>query len=250
MPSYGGKRKRGSTGARKGSTKRSRLSPKYGGARRRAYASRYTSKRPTRMRGSRMQYTINRAVARVMNGITENKLMPVTAVNESPGVPIQLGALAYYKGLVIGGIPPGWDSSLVNLDGVTIPQGTQDGERIGDSIFLRKTHLSIEIEAQTAFQQTAPKEFRVLVVKSRQAVMPAGATMFPQASLFLNSSGERFGYSTAGVNGSDLMLQPINKRNWSVYCDKTFHLSNPVANQVGDPTAAPFINWTAKYPSA
>jgi len=202
------------------------------------------------MRENRKQYGVNRAMARMMTGFVENKLMPVNNVNESSGIPIQLGALAYYKGFVVGGVPSGWDSSLVNLAGTTIPNGTGDGERVGDYVYLQKTHLSIEIEAQTAYQSTVPKEYRVIVVKSRQSVMPAGQTMHPQTSLFLNTAGETFGYSTGGINGTDLMLQPINKRNWSVYCDKSFHLSNPVANQVGNPTDTPFINWTGQYPSA
>ena len=196
-----------------------------------------------------MQYALNRAVGKVINGITENKLIPVNNINESSGIPIQLGAIAYYKGFVIGGLPGGWDTNIVDLGGMDIPQGTADGQRIGDSIYLRKTHLSIEIEAQTAYQQCIPKEFRVVVVKSRQANMPAGATLYPQSTLFLNTAGEQFGYSTGGVNGSDLMLQPINKRNWSVYYDRKFMLSNPVANQIGDPVDTPFVNWSGKYPN-
>lgn len=248
MASFYGKRKRGATGSRKISAKRGRVFAKYGAARRRSYASKYL-RRPTRLRGSRMQYALNRAVGKVINGITENKLVPVNPINESSGIPIQLGAIAYYKGFVLGGIPGGWDTSLENLGGTTIPQGTSDGQRIGDSVYLRKTHLMIEIEAQTAYQQCIPKEFRVVIVKSRQANVPAGLTVYPQNSLFLNNSGEAFGYATSGVNGSDLMLQPINKRNWSVFMDRKFMLSNPVANQIGDAVDSPFVNWTGKYPN-
>ena len=143
---YYGKRKRDASGASKMFKKRRSMpgsGRRLGGYAARYSVSRFAKKRPARLRGSRVQYALNRAVGRVLNGIAENKLVSVTPQNEVAAIPIQALAQAHYQSFVVGGRPTTWDSNMNNLAGTTLAQGTADGNRIGDSVYMRKTHLTL-----------------------------------------------------------------------------------------------------------
>jgi len=249
MVTYG-KRKYGRTSYGRMSKKR-RTVPRRTGLSR--FAGKFTARKssyPTRLRGSRIQYSLNRAVGRIMNGLAENKCLSTTAVNEKVAIPIQTLAKAYYNGFVLGGLPTGWDTSLTDLAGTTIPAGSGQNQRNGDSVYLRKTRLTFEIDAQpvAADQSPVPKEYRMIVVKTNRKATPAGITPQPQQSLFLTTDGQEFGYQTSGFTGADAMIQPINKKYWSVYKDTRFRLTNPALyNEVGSSAS---WNWTnQKYGS-
>lgn len=241
-----GKRKRGASGTSRVFTKRGRMSgyarrglTKYG----RKYAFRKSSL-PSRLRGSRIQYSLNRAVGQVLNGLAENKVVAVTQRDEYAPSPIQVLAKAHYAGFVIGGIPLGWDSNLSNIGGTTIPPGNGQNQRNGDSVYMRKTRLTFEIDAQPvgSDQQPVPKEYRMIIVKQNRKMIPTGVNPHPQTSLFLNTSGQEFGYQTSGFTGADAMLQPINRKYWTVFKDMRFRLTNPALyNEAG---SAASWNWT------
>lgn len=243
MAGYGKRKYSGARGGsmpkkRRGVSRRPGLS-KYG----RKFSYRKSS-RPSRLRGSRIQYSLNRAVGRVLNGLAENKVIAVTERNEYAPSAIQALAKAHYAGFVVGGVPTGWDSNLSNIGGTTIPPGNGQNQRNGDSVYLRKTRLTFEIDAQpvSADANPVPKEYRMIIVKQNRKMIPAGFNPNPQTSLFLNNSGQEFGYQTSGFTGADAMLQPINRKYWSVYKDTRFRLTNPALfNETG---GASSWNWT------
>jgi len=162
------------------------------------------------------------------NLLAETKLLPTTVYNETPGIPIVTGALACYKGFVLQSIPTGWDSNLLTLSGIDVAQGVTGSTRIGNYVFYKRTHLSLQVDMNSLVYQAPPIEFRFVVAKSRQAVMPAGSTDQPQYTLFLDPVGSQIGYQTTGFNGADMMLQPLNKRDWVIFRDQKFTLSSPM----------------------
>lgn len=180
---------------------------------------------------SRKRYYNNRKVSNHLNKFAENNLLQLSAQNEALPKAIQLGAFAQYWGGVLGSVPSQWDSGLTDLQGLSITQGDDAGQRHGNYVYLQKSTVNLTIDARhTTETVQPPTEFRCIVCKQRRGTMPAGLTFNPATSLFLNNLGEKFGYTTSGVNGSDLMLQPLNKRDWVVHTDKRFMLSNWVTN--------------------
>ena len=197
-------------------------------------------KYPARFNASKRTYNLNRAVAKAMNRMSENKLLMTQPFNESTPVAIQVGAIAYYWGGVIQSIPPGWDTSLHNLSGIVTTQGFGGNNRIGDYVYYKKTHLAFQIDMNASSEFDSPTQFRFIVVKQRGATLPAGVTDTPQTSLFLNNLGGPTGHSITGINGMDLMMQPLNKRDWVVHTDRKFTLS--AGNAAGG-------GFNFKYPS-
>lgn len=102
--------------------------------------------KPARLRGSTMNYRINKAVARAVNGVSENKIRALASYNEDAPSAIQLGANAYVKAFTVGSIPSVWSgiSGLSPLGGMTFTQGTDANQRVGKFIYLQKTHFSME----------------------------------------------------------------------------------------------------------
>lgn len=183
---------------------------------------------PARFAGSKATYNLNRRVSSIMNKMSENKLLQTQPFNESTPAAIQTAAIAYYWSAVMQSIPTGWDTSLHNLAGIVTTQGLGGFNRIGDYIYLKKTHLAFQIDInETSAEYVPPIEFRFIIVKARQSNQPAGLTDAPQTTLFLNNLGGTVGHATSGFNGADLMLQPLNKRDWVVYRDQKFTLSSP-----------------------
>lgn len=196
---------------------------------------------PARARFGRRTFNRNKAIAKFTNNLSETKLLPTTVYNELPSIPIQLGAIATYVGFVMNDIPSGWDSSLNKLGGIGMGQGLTGSQRIGNYVYLKKTHLNLQVDInETSQSYQPPNEYRLLVVKQRGSVIPAGLTDTPQTSLFLNTIGAPQGYTTGGFNGMDCMLAPVNKRDWVVFRDQKFTLSTPS-------TAGGGMNY--KYPS-
>lgn len=171
-----------------------------------------------------------------MSKIAETKLVQLTKYDELAPAAIQLGALAHMVNFVTGPVPTAW-TGFTPLGGMVFPQGTDSNNRIGNYIYLRKSHLNLEIDTkQVASEEAAlPTEFRVIVYRARRAVYPAGTTKDPAQSLFLDEVGNDFGHASSGTNGTDIMLQPVNRRLFTVAKDMKFCLSNPLstANATG-----------------
>lgn len=196
----------------------------------------YTRKSPgktlPRFNFSRKRYSSNRRIASMLSKFSETKLSAMTRIDEQAPSAIQLGALAYQTGFVIGGIPSGW-TGLNDVASMTITQGVQAGQRIGDYVYMKKSHMTLEIDMKETTQAgNLPTEFRVIVFKARRAAYPAGTTKNPGTSLFLDEVGNDFGHGSSGFNGTDLLRQPLNKRLYTIKHDYKFMLSNPLETAV------------------
>lgn len=189
------------------------------------------SKNVARFNFSKKRYYKNRGIGSRLNRFAENNLLQLAPQNEALPKAIQVGAWAQYWGGALGSLPAAWDSGLTDLQGLSITQGDGAGQRHGNYVYLQKSTVSLTIDSRhTTDTVQPPTEFRVVVCKQRRGTMPAGLNFNPATSLFLDNLGSKIGYQTSGVNGSDLMLQPLNKRDWMVHTDKRFLLSNWVTN--------------------
>ena len=201
--------------------KRIALRKKYG-----TYKKRTTSTRlPSRYYGgSRKQLTTRRKLGRQMNMIGETKLTPTKSFDEKAPVPIQVGAQAYFFAFNVGS--SAIFTSATPVDGITISQGTGFNERVGNYVYYKKTHFSIKLEMTTSDSGRPPTQFRMIVFKIRRQVSPSGLTANFSSDGFLRGDGLSFGHATTGVTGLDLMMQPLNKRDWIIYKDTKFVLQN------------------------
>ncbi len=179
-----------------------------------------------RFNSSRSRYYQTKRKSSLANAISETKLLTLLRKNELVPSPIQTGALAHMLNFTLGGIPAAW-SGFTDLEGMSFPTGTGSNQRVGSYIYLKKSHLNLEIDMKNPGPSKTPVEFRVIVYKARRLAYPAGQTRDPATSLFLNEEGGDFGHATSGVNGTDLMIQPLNKRIYTIKSDTKFVLSPP-----------------------
>lgn len=158
----------------------------------------------------------------------ETKYLPLNAQNDVAPNAIQTGAKAFFKGFVVGTIPSSWSSTGVNnLGGIFCEKGVESYERVGNYIYLNHTLVNLNIDTKINATDAPPMEFRVIVFRQRRQAMPAGINPDPAQSLFKNESGTDAGHLTSGINGTDLMLQPLNKEKWIVVRDQKFTLQKP-----------------------
>lgn len=209
-------------------------------------AKAYRAKKQARYNPSITRNIVNRMIYNQMSKFSESKILPLTKYDESPPGAIQLGALAYFKGFVLGNAaPPAWSSTFNPLSGVATVQGDTSQDRIGNSIYLNRTHLTMEIDMSGGIESNVPHEFRVVMFKARRATDPASISKNPATSLFLSQIGGPEGHETSGINGTDLMCQPLNKRDWVIFKDQRFLLSPP-STFPEQPDSA--TGYTGKYP--
>lgn len=182
---------------------------------------------PARFNFSKKRYNSNKALSKKASQMSETKLIACTQFEEKAPKAIQTGAIAYYSSYIMTNVPPGWDGNFNNLGGIATAQGTGGNNRVGDYIYLKKSHVNFQIDINETSGFTAPIEFRMIVAKARTGVLPVGYTYTPSTTLFLNTVGFPIGHATSGVTGTDLMLQPVNKRDWTVFKDMKFTLSSP-----------------------
>ena len=193
---------------------------------------------------SKRRYFNNRRISNLLSKFSETKYKAVRRIDEQTPTPIQTGALAHMVNFCLGGVPTSWGTDYTDIRGIELEQGVAESQRIGDYIYLKKTHITLEIDMKEPAQESQthlPCEFRVILFKTRRQATPAGAIRAPQQSLFIDEINNDFGHTTAGKNGTDLMVQPLNKRHFTIYKDMKFMLSNPL-----NPTLS--AAYSGKYP--
>lgn len=196
-----------------------------------------------RFNASKSQYIVNRTVSKVMNKMSENKLLAITDVNPGAlnGTPSNiLGAgsdnRVYAWRAVLDTVPAGWDAGLVALQGIRAVQGDSATEHIGNYVYLKKTSVNLQLDMVYNGNATKQLQFRMIICKSRQLSLASGTQDFPQTTLFLNQIGNRQGFTSTGsleMSPFEVMNNPINKRNWVVQRDTKFFLNNPTSMQQG-----------------
>lgn len=211
-----------------------------------AKSVRPTRRYPARLAGSRINFQVAKAVSNAMNKVSENKIVSCTLVNEAGPAAIFTGSNVYTKAFTVGNVPTSWagTTGLTPVGGMTMPLGDTHSERNGKYIYLQKTHITIKLDMDSVTNFQFPCDFRVICFKSRRANNPVGVSNRYDQTLFLDTAGNRFGHNTsASILGTDLMLQPLNKKDWSIRSDKKFTLTNPAVSG-SDNT----MGYAGKYP--
>lgn len=208
----------------------------------RRYKKKTTSRKgrylPSRVRVSRTRYQRTKAIARSLNNLAENKfsgfigncLTPVA----KPAGSQPISYLFYNAGHNLGLALP--EFNAMNL--WRYQRGDQNINRDGDYMFIKKSSLKMEVQmlpysdvASQITSQTAV-EFRVMVVKANRKYNPLATFGDPGTNLFLTNSNGKFGYDGTTESVYVNFQQPINKRQWLVYCDKRFTLTPPSVDDI------------------
>lgn len=206
-------------------------------------AYRASRKRPARFAYSRSTYRKNTSIANTLSRFSEKKYRAWLAQDEAAPAPIQALAQSYWIGYV-GGVnsPTSW-TGFTPLQGFQYSQGTGDTGRDGRYMFLNNSTLNCSVHMNSQNRNTPPIQFRCIVFKARRATTPTGVSYDPARTLFLAPDGDATGHAVGGVLGTDLMLQPTNKREWIILQDKKFTLQAPMGES-GETSS-----FQGKYPS-
>lgn len=179
---------------------------------------------PTRYYGgSRKVYRKRRTFGKQLNTLGETKLRPCDNLSEVAPVQIQAAAQAYFFACNIG--PTALFTGSNPINGIQTSQGVAYNERIGNYLYFKKTHLTMRIEMTTG-TSNPPIQFRLIMFKIRRSVSPSGLTASWASDGFLSTDGFPFGHASSGITGLDLVMQPLNKRDWVIYKDTKFILQN------------------------
>lgn len=185
---------------------------------------------PARLQPSLARYITNKALYAVQKKYSESKLIPVTRINEASPTQCQgtgVFQYGYWNGYVLGdSVPTGWGTGFTPITGIATILGDQANNRQGNYMYLNKTHITMDIEMLGNPQGEVPiQEFRVIIFKER-STMPTAVNHNPQASMFIDELGRDSGHTTSvvGKTPRDLMVQPLNKRYFSVLKDISFKL--------------------------
>jgi len=114
-------------------------------------------------------------------------------------------------------------------------QGTSNTQRIGQYMYLKKSHLKISVmalpekatEDSTDVLINTPLECRMFVVKANRKNDKIFTSPKPGNSLLIDTQNGGFGYDETGGSINLLQSQPINRRQWIKYKDYKFKLSPP-----------------------
>lgn len=189
-----------------------------------------SSKKLARLQPSLKRYVKNKSVYSAMKTFAESRMISCSRYNELAPLSCQ-GAgnflYAYWNGFVLGDlIPTGWGAGWNTLSGISTTRGDDPTQRQGAYMYLNKTHITMDIEMLGNPQGEYPiQEFRVILFKERSTI-PTGDNPSPQSRLFLNEVGQPFGHTTSVLSHTprDLMIQPLNKRQFVVLKDIKFKL--------------------------
>lgn len=206
-----------------------------------------------RLQPSSMRAMVNNQVYKSLKNFSETKYNPVLRYDERGPLPIQLGNQAYWNGFVVGeALPVGWTGSWAPLKSIATTQGDTNTQREGAYIYLNKTHLTLQLNMIGEQEDSTLHEFRMIVFKTRRATNPVGAEPDPSQTLFLDEIGNPWGHATTtglGVPAEypiDLMVMPLNKRQFYIIQDKKFVLSPQQTIPIGTEIATGF---NSKYKS-
>lgn len=155
----------------------------------------------------------------------EKKLVGITERNKRTPIAIQSGAIASYRGFVMGSKPSAWSGTWDDMNGIVIPKGDNEYNRNGQYVYLKHSNVFFNLDCGNQTTFGCVQEFRVLVFRARRQVNPTGVYYNPSTAMFLNDTGAPIGHETAGVNGTDLMFRMTNKRDFIIKHDRRFCLS-------------------------
>lgn len=215
--------------------------------------SKKNPKKLARLQPSATRAAINNQIYNTLKKFSETKIIPVTRYDNQGPLPIQVGNVSYWNGFVLGrAVPSTWTGAWNVLNGIATQQGDTNFRRDGNYIYLNKTHVTFQLNMTGEQEASTLHEFRMIVFKTRRATNPIGLAPDPSESLFIDELGNPFGHATTTGFGTpaeypvDLMVQPLNKRQFYILQDKKFVLSPQQTIPTGTETATGF---NSKYQS-
>jgi len=193
---------------------------------------------PSRLRVSATRATVNKQISRALNNYGESKFQGYTescgAIQAKPAGTQPISYFFYNTGETL--TQPG-NSMFTPMNLYEFPKGDNATERNGDYMFLKKSHLKIEIQmlpfrsSDLLIAGSSTTAFRVMIVKANRKYNKLGNSPIAGQSLFLTTENDQFGFGVPGGTSTAStfanMRQPINKRKWLVYKDVHFTLSTP-----------------------
>lgn len=194
------------------------------------------SSRPSRLRVSTSRAVVAKEVSKQLSNYAENKFQGFSGGCLTPvAKPAGAQPLTYVfmnAGVSIAGTLPEFTAARA-MKLFNFPQGDGNTQRNGDYMYLRQSYLKFEIQMLPVFSETTPQaynattDFRFMVVKANRKYNKFGKFPDPGKDLFLDTQNGGFGYDGTTASTFLYQNQPINKRDFLVYCDKRFTLSPP-----------------------
>lgn len=223
---------------------------------------RKTTNKPSRLVVSASRAEIDKAVSKKYNSLTGNKFQGYSLECGQPSQkPAGDQPISYFFFNAGEQLDQPANSVFTPMNLFSFPKGDNNNERTGDYMFLKKSHLKMEIQmlptnssvSLQGLQSTT--QFRFMIVKANRKYNKLGVSPIAGSSLFLTTENDQFGFGIAGQPSTastfSNMSQPINKRKWIVYKDTKFTLSTP-AQQFTDtsiPDSVTSIDTSnSKYP--
>lgn len=214
---------------------------------------------PSRARVSTKRMTAAKSVSKALANFSENKFQGAV-VNCSLPVPKPTGTqpISYHffnaGNQLTGNMATEFATPQGPLNLFTFEQGDDNDQRTGNYMYVKKSHMKLEIQMLPSVGITpnpglnSTVDFRLIVVKANRKYNELGNSPDAGNSLFINTQNQDFGYDSTVANTFLHMSQPINKRKWLVYRDQKFTLSPPATESAsgvpGEVTNAAF----SKYP--
>jgi len=207
--------------------------------------------RPARFasRKTKTQTIVNKAVAKVIGKVSENKINDLNTIRHMAPIPIHdtvsSSSPTYMFGAVVGKKPSGWTSGLqsgasqyADLGSFEWPRGEDADERIGDYMFARSTSIRMNImplENIDPQRGNPPMRYRMVVFKAKQRVRTPSNPSDPTTDLFLNTSGKKFGHGVQTTEFQDLWMSSLNKMDYTILQDKKFTMASPMSTWTSAP---------------
>lgn len=219
------------------------MPPKKSGKKKKSYSSKT---RPSRYapKSSVLKSLVNKAVSNKLQGVVETKTIPLLKARQVVPTNIWTTALSSSPTHVWGGCfankPSAWSSGLFSgaqqyddLGGFLLPTGPGNTQRIGDSVYMKKTifNLNLQMEPQNdSVRPISPYRFRMIVFKPKNRNRTISDPSDPTQDLFIDSIGNAFGHGTQTTTYMDIHQSLLNKRDYTILEDKHFMLQYPQFN--------------------
>jgi len=218
---------------------------------------------PSRVYGRKTYNNTQRIVNRTLKSIAESKFCGYQPIQCIPSVskPSGFQPISYHffnTGSDLSPILPEFPAEQIaiasqgEMNMFEFPQGDAKNQRVGASMYIKHSHVKMEINMERKSDIARPGNptvtFRMMVVKAKRGLDKFGEYPDPGTTLFIDTENTQFGYDETQIDTYLYMNQPINKRKWYVYKDTKFTLSSTYQQQqpLGEAVSA-FTN--SKYPN-
>jgi len=195
---------------------------------------------PSRLRVSTTRAVVNKQISTALRNYGESKFRGYNNSCIDPeSKPNGNQPLSYYFYNTGEGLNQTGNNMFYPMELFNFPKGDNATERNGDYMYIKKTHLKMELQmipqsstGDLVNGNSSTTSFRFMVVKANRKYNKLGNSPIAAESLFITEENEEFGFSNPSQPVFSNMYQPINKRKWLVYRDQRFTLSTPAQEYV------------------